>query len=186
MSVPHSQPRPPPCTAWPGRIYLGSGGEAAVLQLKKNKTKIQRNRRKQCKEANCLPRLPRPPPPPFLLLSVCLSARLAKPQPKLNFNFAVTAYFPSLWADAGIPCARLAACVGVVCFFNVCCGATSFLLLFRLYLLMSSFSAYSFVFAFPFFFFFWVNLHVLLLLLLGSLLLLQKVNLLNVELCKVT
>lgn len=80
---PHSHPRPPSAPpAWPCRIYLGSGGEAAVLQLKKNKnkTKIQRNRRKQCKEANRLPR-----PPPFLL---CLSVRpLGEAAAEAKFQF---------------------------------------------------------------------------------------------------
>lgn len=70
------------CLTWSGRIYLGSGGEAAVLQLKKkkNKTKIQRNRRKQCKEANSL----HPPADPARRLSV---RRLGEAAAEAKFQF---------------------------------------------------------------------------------------------------
>lgn len=87
MSVPI--PIPPPCALCPACLALPYllrirwwGGRFTAK--KKNKTEIQRNRRKQCKEANRLPRLPRPPPP-FLL---CLSVRpLGEAAAEAKFQF---------------------------------------------------------------------------------------------------
>lgn len=86
------------CLTWPGRIYLGSGGEAAVLQLKKKQNKNPAESAQTMQRSQPPPLLvsPTPAPPRLHPAYVCLSACLVKPQPKPNFNFAVTAYFPSL------------------------------------------------------------------------------------------